>query len=132
MENKDVILSIDGATKTGWAIYENGKIIKHGTKRFAQKTRIPQYGSWLLDMIGKYGVTHVVAENVYREHSRTEDKAFWVLANMQGVLEYITGTNNVPCTLINPLMVKSYMIPSVQHNRNEDKARMINRVKHLG
>lgn len=133
MGKKQVILSIDGATKTGWVVYKNGVITEHGTKAFKPKSRLLDYGNWLNRMIKKYKVTDIVAENVFREHSRTKDKAFWALANMQGVLVYVAESSNIPTTFVNPLQVKGYMIPSIkQHERTEDKQRMIRRVKSLG
>lgn len=132
-ENKQVILSIDGATKTGWAIYQNGTITEHGTKRFNSNKRIPQYYNWLLKMIGENEITHIVAEDIFREHSRTKDNAFYVLSKMQGVLECVTSLSNTELTLLNPLQVKTEIIPSFKkHNRAEDKQRMINRVQSLG
>ena len=133
MTKEKVILAIDGATKTGWAIYKNGKIVKHGTRRFASTTRIKQYGDWLCKMIGEHEVTHIAAEDIYRLHNRTQDKAFLALAKMQGVLEYVSSSANVELSLLNPLQVKFVMIPSVtRHERKDDKQRMINRVKFLG
>lgn len=133
MKKEKVILAIDGATKTGWAIYKNGIIVKHGTKQFASATRIKQYGRWLCDIVGENGITHIVAEDIYRLHNRTQDKAFLALAKMQGVLEYVASSANVELSLINPLQVKFMMIPSVtRHERKDDKQRMISRVKFLG
>lgn len=122
------ILSIDGATKTGYAIYKDGRITEHGTKRFRKETRCCEYGCWLEKIIKEKGVTHIVAENIYREHTQTKDAAFQVLANLQGVLVYISGCYNVPVTFYDPLFVKSKIIPTVwgkQHTRTEDKERMI-------
>lgn len=121
------ILSIDGATKTGYAIYKDGRITEHGTKRFRKETRSYEYGCWLEKIIKEKGVTQIVAEDIYREHTQTKDKAFQVLANLQGVLKYISGCYNVPVTFYNPLFVKSNIIStsSEQHTRTEDKERMI-------
>lgn len=132
MTKEKVILSIDGATKTGWAIYKNGKIVKHGTKRFTNPI-CGKYFNWLVQMIGENEVTHIAAEDIYRLHNRTQDKAFLALAKMQGVLCAVAENNKVDLTLLNPLQVKFVMIPSVtRHERKDDKQRMINRVKFLG
>lgn len=66
METKrqQVILSIDGATKTGWAIYKNGTIVTHGTKRFDSNKRIPQYYKWLSKIIEENKITHIVGEDI--------------------------------------------------------------------
>ena len=133
MEKKQVILSIDGATKTGWAVYKNGEIMKHGTKKFNPDKRAFQYGKWLGRMIGEYGITHIAAEDIFREHNRTQDKAFLALAKMQGVLEYVANESGAGLALLNPLQVKGYMIPSFNRlDRGNDKVRMVARVKGLG
>lgn len=130
---KKVILSLDVATKTGWALYRNGSIIKHGTKCFHSDSRIKDFGEWLSEIIEKYQIATIVAENIYREHDRTKDAVFWVLAKMQGVLEFITNKNNIEFTLLNPLQIKNEIIPTTyKHQRKEDKQRMINRIQSLG
>lgn len=134
INKEQVILSIDGATKTGYAIYKNKKIIEHGTKHFTPSRRIFQYGEWLLETINKWQITHIAAEDIFREHNHTKDTAFHVLSKMQGILEYISYKNNIELTLLNPLQVKSKIIPRfrTKYNRDEDKQRMINRIKRLG
>lgn len=141
-ENK-IILAIDGATKTGWALYTNGKITAHGTKQFKKETRESQYGNWLETMITKYGITNIVAEDIYRQQDRTRDKAFQVLANLQGVLNYMVQTHKVEPYYISPISVKNHMNitppfrklqsdEEKQRQRVLNKTRMINRVKQLG
>lgn len=135
METKrqQVILAFDGATKTGWAIYKNGTIVTHGTKRFDSNKRIPQYYKWLSKIIEENKITHIVGEDIFREHNHTKDNAFYVLSKMQGVLECVTSLSEIGLTLLNPLLVKSRMIPSFKrYSRNEDKQRMIERIKALG
>ena len=82
-----VILSIDGATKTGWAIYKNGEIIAHDTQKFKPETREGQYSEWLENKIIQHNVTHVVAEDIYQDQDGRKDKAFQVLSGLQGVLK---------------------------------------------
>ena len=38
-QKDNIILAIDGATKTGYAVYKNGRIIEHGTERFRPTRR---------------------------------------------------------------------------------------------
>ena len=133
MENRQVVLSIDGATKTGWAIYRNGKITAHGTKRLRPAKRCYDYAVWLAGMLEKYNVTHIVAEDVYRDHNHQRDKAFYVLAKLHGVLETISCEHQTNLVFLDPMRVKGYIIPSMKkHERKEDKQKMINRVKYLG
>ena len=66
-----VILSIDGATKTGYAIWRNGAIVKSGTKQLSRKNgkRLNEYRKWLLDTVVEWQVTNIIAEDIYREHN---------------------------------------------------------------
>ena len=60
------ILSITPATKSGWAVYRDGRIIAHGVERFrAGKEMASRYCKWLVGMLEKYGITHVVAEEAF-------------------------------------------------------------------
>lgn len=134
-QKDNIILAIDGATKTGYAIYKNGRIIVSGTMKFRKSVREQTYGEWVQKMIVEYDVTQIVAEDIYREHSRMLDNAFYALAKLHGVLMYVNGINGLPdVSFLNPLKVKNYMIPTIRklHTREEDKQRMINRVAHLG
>ena len=135
IEKERVILSIDGATRTGYAIYKGGAIIAHGTKQFTPSKRVEQYGDWLQQTIGEWQVTEIVTEDIYREHDHTKDRAFLSLALMQGALRVITYQNGITPTFLNPLLIKSHMIPSFGRKkctREENKQRMINRVKGYG
>lgn len=142
MENKIVVLAIDPAEKTGWAIYKNGRIAKHGTKHLAKST-CGKYFNWLAQMIGENEVTHIVAEAIFREATHKKDKAFWSLAAMQGVLCAVAENNNIDLSLIEPQEAKTAMIPNLwlklfpfkgdkQKIRQECKRLMVEHVKFLG
>lgn len=127
-----VVLAIDGATKCGYAIWRNGVIVESGTKQFNRKKRLTDYYHWLIEVIGEWEVTEIVAENIYREHNHLLDKTLIALAKMQGVVEMVSEECGITSKFINPLAVKYYMINGTTCNRAEDKQRMINRVTHLG
>ena len=141
MEKETVIMSIDPAEKTGWAIYKNGKIVKHGTKSFAKST-CGKYMNWLLKMIGEYEATHIAAEAIFREATHKKDKAFWALAAMQGVLCAVAENSQLDLTFIDPKEAKETMISNLwlklrkctneKERRTECKRLMISRVKFLG
>lgn len=133
--NTPVILSVDAAQKTGWAIYKNGRIIEHGTKQLKRTSKFGSYGEWLKRMINKYNVNCIVAEDVFRKKDHTRENAYSALTKMQGVLLYVIETEGLESAFLNPLLVKDTMIPTVywkKHERTEDKKRMINRVQSLG
>ena len=129
-----VILSIDGATKTGYAIWRNSAIVASGTKQLNRKNgkRLNEYRKWLLSTIAEWQVTNIVAEDIYREHNHLMDKTYKALSQMQGVTEMVSEETHTDSEFINPLQVKRYMINGTTRNRATDKQRMINRVTALG
>lgn len=129
---KKVILAIDGATKSGWAIWRKGKIVKSGTKRFNASTRLNGYYDWLMESIVKWKITDVVVEDVYREHTRIMDKTFMALSKMQGVVEMVCYSKGIIPEYADPIKVKRYMINGTTRNRKRDKQRMVSRVTFLG
>lgn len=129
-----VILSIDGATKTGYAIWRNGAIVKSGTKQLSRKNgkRLNEYRKWLLNTIAEWQVTNIIAEDIYREHNHLMDKTYKALSQIQGITEMVSEETHTESEFINSLPVKRYMINGTTRNRATDKQRMINRVTALG
>lgn len=129
-----VILSLDCATKTGYAIWRNGAIVVSGTKQFNRKNgkRLNEYRKWLLDTITEWQVTDIIAEDIYREHNHFMDKTYKALSQIQGITEMVSEETHITHTFVNPLPVKRYMINGTTRNRTTDKQRMINRVTALG
>ena len=129
-----VILSIDCATKTGYAIWRNGVIVASGTKRFhhLETKRITDYAEWLHKTLTKWGVTDVVAEDIYRTHDKQRDNAFMVLCELRAITILTSEELGSTPAFVNPLAVKKYMINGTTRNRTTDKQRMINRVTALG
>lgn len=129
-----VVLSLDCATKTGYAIWRNGAIVKSGTKRFhnLEYKRIEDYDEWLYKILTKWGVTDVVAEDIYRTHDKQRDKAYMILAEMRAITILTSKELGIIPAFENSLAVKRYMINGTTRNRATDKQRMINRVTALG
>lgn len=129
-----VILSIDGATKTGYAIWRNGEIVKSGTKRFhhSECKRIKDYGEWLYNTLTEWGITDVVAEDIYRTHDKQRDNAFMVLCELRAITIQTSEELGITPAFVNPLVVKHYMINGTTKDRKKDKKYMINRVTALG
>lgn len=129
-----VVLSLDCATKTGYAIWRNGAIVKSGTKRFhhSECKRIKDYEKWLYNTLTEWGVTDVVAEDIYRTHDKQRDSAFIVLAEMRAITILKSGELGITPAFKNPLAVKKHMINGTTKDRKKDKQYMINRVTALG
>ena len=132
--SEKVILSLDCAPKTGYAIWRNGVIVASGTKRFShQETkRIKGYSEWLQSILAEWQVTNIIAEDIYRETSKQRDSAFFVLSEIRAITILESAAQHTTITFINPLPVKRYMINGTTRNRATDKQRMINRVTALG
>lgn len=129
-----VVLSLDCATKTGYAIWRNGAIVKSGTKRFhhSEHTRIKDYDEWLYNTLTEWHITDVVAENIYRTHDKQRDSAFIVLAEMRAITILTSQELGIIPAFANPLAVKKYMINGTTKDRKKDKKYIINRVTALG
>ncbi len=129
-----VILSLDCATKTGYAIWRNGAIVTSGTKRFShsETQRIKGYSEWLQSMLAEWQVTDIIAEDIYRETSKQRDSAFFVLSEIRAITVLESAAQHITPTFANPLQVKRYMINGTTRNRITDKQRMINCVTALG
>lgn len=129
-----VVLSLDCATKTGYAVWQNGAIVASGTKRFScsEHERIKEYDEWLYGTVTKWGITDVVAEDIYRAHDRQRDRAFMVLCEMRAITILTSKELGIIPAFVNPLAVKKYMINGTTKDRKKDKQYMINRVIALG
>ena len=136
------ILAIDGAASTGYAIYHNGKITKHGTRVFrasAHESKSHKYGAWLQSVIAKYHITAIVAEDTFRKHGKEYeqpkyDNTFKGLNKLQGVLEYISGENGITPVLTAPIEWKQVILPTNwgKRTRQLDKFKMLALAQKLG
>lgn len=128
---KGSIIAVDIATKTGWAIYNNGKIIKSGTWRFSIIGREKELYSKLKRTIEQYGVIQIVAEDVYKG----QKSAYSVLYRLRNVVKKVAATFQLPqIVYISPIKVQRYMWGrryGKDYNGTE-KQEMIGSVKRLG
>lgn len=136
------ILAIDGAASTGYAIYHNGKITKHGTRVFRaspHESKSHKYGAWLQSVIAKYHITAIVAEDTFRKHGneyeqRKYDNTAKGLNKLQGVLEYISEENGITPVLTAPIDWKRKILPTSfgKRTRELDKRKMLVLAQKLG
>ena len=65
------ILALDQATYiTGWAIFENGELIKHGTYGVnfdSEANRINEIRNWVLNMITAWRIDFVCIEDIIKQ-----------------------------------------------------------------
>lgn len=135
-DTKATILALDTATTTGYAIYKNGKIIEHGIWKLNILDRYKQLYAQLTKTIRKYHVTTIVAEDIFKSKDQRLISAYQVLAELRGVIELVAQRNNLGLSFLNPLIVKSRMIPSFSYKtkgtRADQKKAMINAITRLG
>ena len=114
------ILSLDTATKCGWAIWHNGSIVSSGVWNFNSKTigrKLTKFASQLTKIIVSYNVTEIVAEDIYLDASRP--KAFMRLGEMRGVLLAVAEQHNIAVNFIEPSQHKRYLCCSSYATKTE-------------
>lgn len=144
------ILALDtSSSKTGYAIYKNGKITEHGSIRLISKgvtdtertqNRLGQLYAKVCNLISKHKVTQLVAEDIFKDSDPRKRSAVEILGQCRGIIVASNTQNQLPPIIfINPLKVKhdiwGYSSSIRQHrtlSRSEHKERMIRAVERLG
>jgi Holliday junction resolvasome RuvABC endonuclease subunit len=131
------LLALDAASKkTGYAIYENDRVIKSGTWKLKEDTQFRTLRDNLIRTIENYKITYMVTEGIYRDEKKTN--AFEVLNMCKGVITEVAQRYDISLyDNLNPLRVKTHMwdYNYPRHKaltHQEHKQRMINAVKRLG
>lgn len=145
-----IILALDtSSSKTGYAIYKNGKITDHGSIRLLShgetdtertQNRLGQLYTKVRNLISKHKITQLVAEDIFKDSDPRKQSAFDILAQCRGVIVASNTQNQLPPIIfINPLKVKheiwGYSSSIRQHrtmSRAEQKERMCRAVERLG
>ena len=114
------VLALDQATKiSGWAIFENGKLLQYGiyeTSSELESKRINDIKNWLLNMILIWKIDFVQLEDIqlqdHKEDGGNGEKigvtTYKVLAHLQGVLENLLFTNNIEYDIVPPATWRKY------------------------
>lgn len=144
------ILALDtSSSKTGYAIYKDGKITEHGSIRLTSRgatdtertqSRLAQLYTKVCNLISKYKITQIVAEDIFKDTDQRKQSAFDILAQCRGVIVASNTQNQLPpISYTNPLKVKhdiwGYSSSIRQHRaltRQEHKERMCRAVERLG
>ena len=128
---KNSIIALDTATKTGYAIYNNGKIIKSGTWKFSEKEREKELFLRLKRTIEKYSVAMIVAEDVFKG----KKSAYDVLCELRGIVRAVAQIYKLPeIEYIPPVRAQIFMWGrrcGKDYKRTE-KQKMIEAVTKLG
>lgn len=65
---KRTILALDTATKCGWALWRDGKLINSGVWNFGSKTtgrKLSNFAAKLFEVIQHEQITEIVAEDIF-------------------------------------------------------------------
>lgn len=125
---QEVILSIDLATKTGYAILENNVITEYGTKRFTSNHREEELYNWLYKIIREKHITGIIVEACYYDEQRPQ--AFKVLAGLHGVLRLVASRKELP-PIIEYDAIKYRRILNISYNPRRTKSEYRERLKQL-
>ena len=139
------ILSLDLANSCGYAVYEENKIIDYGVwdlckhKRGAPKQPHIELYELLEQTTNKYGITHIVLEDVYFPTNDKDGKyksynAAKSLLKLHGVVAlFCECYYNMPCHLVGAMEAKRFMFRATNKmGRDILKKRMIDEVEALG
>lgn len=104
------ILALDTATKCGWAIWRENRIIASGMENFQSKSvgrKLSKFHKWLNSMIQRYSITEIVAEDIFfDEHKKS---AFWSLGEMRGIIYLTIEELDLTLSFIEPQRHKFYL-----------------------
>ena len=130
MKKKETIcntIALDTATKTGYAIYQNGRIVKSGTWKFTEKNRYKNLYKNLSDAVTKYKIEQIVAEDIYKDPAKQPVEN--VLRELRGIIMLVEQQFELQHTsFINPMAIKRHLTGS----DTASKTAMIKAVKKLG
>ncbi len=110
---KRTILALDTATKCGWALWRDGKLINSGVWNFGSKTtgrKLSNFAAKLFEVIQHEQITEIVAEDIFLDKSKP--KAFMSLGAMRGVLLSVVEYLDLSISFIEPQQHKRYLCRS--------------------
>jgi Holliday junction resolvasome RuvABC endonuclease subunit len=109
-EHKGVVLALDtSSSKTGYAIYDRGNIKKSGTWKLKRRICFAELYNVISKTIEKYNVTHIIAEDIFKDKNTQKQSGFQVLAECRGIVECVAQLHNLPVLFITPIRVKQYI-----------------------
>lgn len=111
MQTKRIILSLDQATHTGFAIYKGRQIIKSGTIYLNPLNREKDLMEFLTTTCKRYKVTDIVAEDIYKKKGK--EHAFVILSSLKGVINLYDQTNKTTLTYQPAIMMQRHVLGHV-------------------
>jgi Holliday junction resolvasome RuvABC endonuclease subunit len=124
------ILALDTATHTGYAIYKNGRITKHGTWKFKSESREWELLVKLEKTIEQEKITHIVAEDVYVDPRKPG--AWQALTMLRGIIKAVQCEYECELSFIEYKAAKKCVCNLVHGSYLKGKEEMIWAVTRLG
>ncbi len=122
-----VILALDIASKTGWAVVdENGKIIESGVEKFSGNTRgekLSSFCAWLYFTCKSFNPSCIVAEKPFFRGAGTR-----LLMPMVGLAEMSAHRSNAAFLEVANPTIKKY----ITGNAKAEKQEVISAINALG
>ncbi len=117
------ILALDTATKTGWCLLENGRIVESGVQDFTKKRgesngmMFLRFRKWLTDMVLDYDPELVIYEQAHHRGGASTE----IGVNLTGRVQEICAGHKINFTTIHTATLKKFATGS---GRGEKQAIM--------
>jgi len=105
-----IILALDCATKTGWAVFIDGKLMESGVKAFT-KRRGETNGMMFLKFrkwLGEFYKLYTPDLIIYEQASHRGGAATEICSNLTGRAQEIAADWDINCTSVRPSELKKY------------------------
>jgi Holliday junction resolvasome RuvABC endonuclease subunit len=135
-KSKKTVLALDTASRyTGYAIWRNGSIEKSGTWKLNRNECMFDLYDRITKTIEEYGITLIVAEDIFQDKDVRKYRAFGVLSECRGVVKCAAQEYRLTVEFISPIKVKQHiwgMWRGRNLTRDEQKDRMIRVITRRG
>jgi hypothetical protein len=114
-----IILALDCATKTGWALIANGKVFESGVQDFSRRRgesnggMFLRFRSWLLGMMGLY--TFVVYEQAHHRGGAATE----ICVNLTGRVQEVAAEHNIEYATYHTASLKKWATGKGKGDKSE-------------
>lgn len=111
MKNKQVILALNVASTTGFAIYKSTleRVVYLGVVNFGiTNDRPDNLRKWLLQMISKYKINLIVADQAIKKSNAPRERyTYKLLKGLHDVVKQIAKENKIPSVFYTPIEARN-------------------------
>ena len=127
------VIALDDATVvTGWAIYDDKKLVDYGKIELIQQDtieRISKMHQWLINMIDNWKPDYVAIEDIQLQNFTGKNgygnpavTTYKVLAQLQGVLLVTCYEKNIPCFVIHAATWRAHCKIKAKNRADQKRA----------